>query len=200
METSSVFASTTVNQTAIATLPLNGRDFRDFALLTPRVQDVPGIPSTLRVGGQMGESSLLTVDGADMTNSFFGEYTGSLETQNFVISQEAVQEFQVLTNGFNAEFGRSTGGLMNVVTKSGTNEWRGSAFVFLRDDALTADDRFGNPPDSFSQQQFGGSIGGPIAKEAFFFVAVDAQDKGCSGVYSVRPTGGRGRGTGARDR
>ena len=125
----------------------------------------------------MGESSLLTVDGADMTNSFFGEYTGSLETQNFVISQEAVQEFQVLTNGFNAEFGRSTGGLMNVVTKSGTNEWRGSAFVFLRDDALTADDRFGNPPDSFSQQQFGGSIGGPIAKEAFFFVAVDPQDK-----------------------
>jgi hypothetical protein len=178
VEISGVYASTTINQTAIATLPLNGRDFRDFALLTPRLQEVPGVPSTLRVGGQMGESSLLTVDGADMTNSFFGEYTGSLETQNFVISQEAVQEFQVLTNGFNAEFGRSTGGLMNVVTKSGTNEWRGSAFVFLRDDALTADDPFGNPPDSFSQQQFGGSIGGPIAKDkAFFFFAADAQDK-----------------------
>ena len=178
VETAGVFASTTVNQKAIASLPLNGRDFRDFALLTPRVQEIPGIPSTLRVGGQAGDASLLTVDGADMTNSFFGEYTGSVETQNFVISQEAVQEFRVLTNGFDAEFGRATGALMNVVTKSGTNEWRGSAFVFLRDDVLTAEDPFGNPPDSFSQQQFGGSIGGPIAKEkVFLFVAVDAQDK-----------------------
>jgi len=113
-----------------------------------------------------------------MTNSFFGEYTGSIETENFTISQEAVEEFRVLTNGFDAEFGRSSGALMNVVTKSGTNAWRGSAFLFLRDDALTADDPFGNPPDAFSQQQFGGSLGGPIARDrAFFFLAVDAQDK-----------------------
>jgi hypothetical protein len=178
VETTGVFASAPVNQKAIATLPLNGRDFRDFALLTPRVEVNPGTFSTLRIGGQPGYASLFTVDGADMTNSFFGEYTGSIETSNFTISQEAVQEFQVSTNGFSAEFGRSAGGLLNVVTKSGTNHWRGSAFLFLRDDALTADDPFGNPPDSFSQQQFGGSVGGPVARDkAFFFFAVDLQNK-----------------------
>ena len=113
--------STTLNQKAIATLPINGRDFRDFALLAPGVQQTPGFRSPLRFGGQQGDYSLLSVDGADMTNPFFAEYTGSLETKNFAISQEAVQEFEVLTNGFNAEFGRSTGGVINVVTKSGTN-------------------------------------------------------------------------------
>jgi len=170
--------STTLNQKAIATLPINGRDFRDFALLAPGVQQTPGLRSPLRFGGQQGDYSLLSVDGADMTNPFFAEYTGSLETKNFAISQEAVQEFEVLTNGFNAEFGRSTGGVINVVTKSGTNELRGGGFAFFRDSALKADDPFGNPSDQFDQQQFGASIGGPIAKDkAFFFLAFDAQNR-----------------------
>ncbi len=170
--------STTLNQKAIATLPINGRDFRDFALLAPGVQQVPGLRSPLRFGGQQGDYSMLSVDGADMTNPFFAEYTGSLETKNFAISQEAVQEFEVLTNGFNAEFGRSTGGVINVVTKSGTNEMRGGGFAFFRDSALKADDPFGNPSDQFDQQQFGASIGGPIAKDkAFFFLAFDAQNR-----------------------
>ncbi len=170
--------STTLNQKAIATLPINGRDFRDFALLAPGVQQTPGLRSPLRFGGQQGDYSMLSVDGADMTNPFFAEYTGSLETKNFAISQEAVQEFEVLTNGFNAEFGRSTGGVINVVTKSGTNEMRGGGFAFFRDSALKADDPFGNPSDQFDQQQFGASIGGPIAKDkAFFFLAFDAQNR-----------------------
>ena len=176
VETSRAVASTTLNQEAISTLPINGRDFRDFAKLSPSVQVTPGLRSTLRIGGQQGDYSGFQVDGADMTNGFFAEYAGSVETKNFAISQEAVQEFQVLTNGFNAEFGRSTGGLLNVVTKSGTNEVRGGAFAFFRDSGLKAVDPFGNPSDTFSQQQFGAGIGGPIKEDkAFYFIAFDAQ-------------------------
>ena len=177
IQTRRSIVSTNLNQTAIATLPINGRDFRDFALLTPGAQQTPGLRSPIRFGGQQGDYSMLSVDGADMTNPFFAEYTGSLETRNFTISQEAVQEFQILTNGFDAEFGRSTGGVINVVTKSGTNNIRSSAFIFLKDEELTANDPFGNPPTEFSRQQFGGSFGGPIAKDkAFLFFAVDFQD------------------------
>src|SRR3972149_826288 len=162
----------TVNQTATATLPIKARDFRDFALLSPNAQMTPGLRSPIRFGGQQGDYSVINIDGADFTNPFFAEHSGSLETKNFAISQEAVQEFQVLTNGFNAEFGRSPGGVINVVTKSGTNEWRGSGFIFLRDSALQAEDPFGFKSEDFSQQQFGGSIGGPIARgKAVFFVA-----------------------------
>lgn len=178
VETSRAVASITLNQEAIDTLPINGRDFRGFALLSPRVEVTPGLRSPLRIGGQQGDYSGLQVDGADMTNPFFAEYTGSLETKNFAISQEAVQEFQVLTNGFTAEFGRSTGGMVNVVTKSGTNDVRGGAFAFFRDSGLKTDDPFGNPSDDFSQQQFGAGIGGPIKEDkAFYFVAFDAQKR-----------------------
>ncbi len=175
--TAQAVASTTLNQEAVATLPINGRDFRDFATLTPTATVIPGLRSAIRFGGQSGDYSMLSVDGADMTNPFFAEYTGSSEVKGLTISQEAVQEFQVLANGFAAEFGRSTGGVMNVVTKSGSNEWRGSGFIFLRDSALQSEDPFGFKSEDFSQQQFGGSIGGPIARDkAFFFFAADIQD------------------------
>jgi hypothetical protein len=84
--TSGIHASSTINRIAIATLPLNGRDFRDFALLTPRVQDVPGVPATLRIGGQMGESSLLTVDGADCSRSTRACTNGTSRTSASQIS------------------------------------------------------------------------------------------------------------------
>lgn len=175
--TGQVVVSTTLNQEAVATLPINGRDFRDFATLTPGATVIPGLRSAIRFGGQSGDYSMLSVDGADMTNPFFAEYTGSSEVKGLTISQEAVQEFQVLANGFSPEFGRSTGGVMNVVTKSGSNEWRGSGFLFLRDSALQSEDPFGFKSEDFSQQQFGGSVGGPIAQDkAFFFLAFDIQD------------------------
>jgi hypothetical protein len=178
VETSRAVTSTTLNQEAISTLPISGRDFRDFALLAPSVQQNEGLRASLRFGGQSGDYGLVAVDGADQTNAFFAEYTGSAETQNFTISQEAIQEFQVLTNGFNAEFGRSTGGVVNVVTKSGSNETRASGFGFFRDSALRADDPFGNPSTDFSVQQFGASIGGPIAEDkAFYFFAFDAENR-----------------------
>jgi hypothetical protein len=187
VETSRAVTATTLNQEAISTLPINGRDFRDFALLSPSVQQNEGLRASLRFGGQSGDYGLVAVDGADQTNAFFAEYTGSAETQNFTISQEAVQEFQVLTNGFNAEFGRSTGGVVNVVTKSGTNETRASGFGFFRDSALRADDAFGNPPTDFSVQQYGGSIGGPIARDkAFYFFAFDAENRSDSVITQFR--------------
>src|SRR2546426_7946273 len=85
----------------------------------------------------------LTIDGADNYNNSFGEFFGSLETKNFTIPLDAVQEFQVVTNGFAPEFGRSTGGLINLVTKSGTNDLHGTAFYSYRGDKLTADDALG---------------------------------------------------------
>ena len=177
VETRRSVVSTTLNQEAVSTLPVDGRDFRNFATLSPNASQTPGLRSPIRFGGQQGDYSMLTVDGADMTNSFFAEYAGSLETQNFTISQEAIQEFQILTNGFDAEFGRSTGGVINVVTKSGTNDVRASAFFFHKDENLTANDPFGNPPTQFSRQQVGASVGGPIAEgKAFFFFAADIQD------------------------
>ena len=116
------------------------------------------------------------IDGADSRDNFFGEFFGSLETKNFTIPLEAVQEFQVVTNGFAPEFGRSTGGLLNVVTKSGTNSFSGSAHYFYRGKDLTKDDAIGTPPNIDNQHQFGAAVGGPIKKDKqFFFLAFDVQ-------------------------
>ncbi len=169
-------ASTVIGGEVVAKLPINSRDYRDFALLAPTAQATTGTRGTFRVGGQPGDYLALHVDGADFTNNFFGEFFGSLETKNFTIPMEAVREFQVAAGGFGAELGRSNGGLVNVVTKSGTNQMRGSAAYFLRHHSLTAKDAFGNPPTGLVRHQFGGSLGGPIvANRTFYFVATDMQ-------------------------
>ncbi|KAF0234571.1 MAG: hypothetical protein FD167_4645, partial [bacterium] len=116
-------------------------------------------------------------------NPFFGEQRGGQRPQ-FTISQEAVQEFQVVTFGAPAEFGRSSGGFVNVVTKSGTNQFHGAGFFFFRDQSLTSQNQDAIkamlPTDDFSNYQFGGNLGGPIKRDkAFFFVAYD-QNKGDS--------------------
>ena len=127
-------------------LPINGRDYRDVALLSPTARSIAGTRGTLRVAGQPGDYLALNVDGADFTNNFFGEFFGSLETKNFTIPLEAVQEFEVSAGGLGAQSGRSNGGLVNVVTKSGSNEKHGSLAYFLRHHGLAANDAFGNPP------------------------------------------------------
>jgi len=176
IETTRTTESTLLNRAAVENLPVNGRDFRDFALLAPGAGSSPGLRSPLRFNGQQGDYTGLTVDGADYTDPFFAEFSGSLETKNFAISQEAIQEFQVLTNGFEAEFGRSTGAIINVISKSGTNTFHGGIHEFWRNHALASNDAFGNEPIDFNQNQFGGYIGGPIAQDkAFFFFATDIQ-------------------------
>lgn len=157
-------------------LPFPGRDYRDLAQLSPSAQVVPGLRGNIRLGGQQSDYTGLVIDGADTTNNFFGENFGSLETKNLTVPIEAVQEFQVVTNGFAPEFGRATGGLLNVVTKSGTNDVHGEAHEYYRGSALTKEDALHNPPNIKNQSQFGGSIGFPIRKDRqFLFLSTDVQ-------------------------
>jgi hypothetical protein len=182
VEISRSVTAATFDSREIENLPIAGRDYKNFALNTPNV--VTSSPTsgrtTINLGGMKGIDTNITVDGADFNNTFFGSATGQPEVPYFVVSQEAVQEFQVLANGYSAEFGRSGGGFLNVITKSGTNDIRGSAFFFGRNEALRSTLQDGNGNDltnaQFSQQQFGGSIGGPIVRDkAHFFFAVDRQ-------------------------
>ena len=161
---------------SLDSLPFPGRDYRDLAQLTPSAQVVPGLRGAIRLGGQQSDYNGLVIDGADTTNNFFGENFGSLETKNFTVPIEAVQEFQVVTNGFAPEFGRATGGLLNVITKSGTNDLHGEAHEYFRSGSLTKDDALHNPPNIDKQNQFGGSVGFPIHKDRqWLFLSTDIQ-------------------------
>ena len=176
VDTATAGVTQLLNSADLANLPFPGRDFRDLATLSPSVTVVPGLRGGLRMGGQQSDYSGLVVDGGDLTNNFFGENFGSLETKNLTIPLEAVQEFQVVTNGFAPEFGRATGGLLNVVTRSGTNALHGEAHEYYRGGGLTANDALGNPSNISNQNQFGGSVGFPIHKDRqFLFLSTDIQ-------------------------
>lgn len=172
--------STTVNEKAIRDLPINGRNFLDFALLTPGITRDPR-GGDLSFGGQRGTANSLLVDGGDSNNLFFGQSSGRAGTRNpYSFSQDAVQEFQVNTSGYTAETGRAGGGVINVVTKNGTNDFHGTAFWFFRDRAMNANTfinnsrRIARQPYHFNQ--FGANLGGPLVKDkVFFFFNYDAQ-------------------------
>ena len=124
------------------------------------------------------------IDGADNNNTFFGQTLGRTGSGRapYQFSQDAVQEFQVNRNAYSAEYGRAGGAVINVVTKSGTNDFHGSAFEFYRDKSLNANSYANKiltpirPKAPFRIHQFGGSLGGPIQKDkAFFFVSYDGQ-------------------------
>jgi hypothetical protein len=176
VDTSTAGINQIINQRSLQNLPLSGRDYRDLAELSSSAQVVPGLRGGIRLGGQQSDYAALVIDGQDSFNNFFGEFFGSLETKNFTVPLDSVQEFQVVTNGFAPEFGHASGGLINVVTKSGTNEVHGEAHEFYRGSSLTATDAIGNPPNISNQNQFGGSIGFPIHKDRqFLFLATDIQ-------------------------
>ena len=119
VETARTSISSVVNERAIQNLPVNGRNFLDFATLTPSVVRDPTRQGDLAVGGQKGTLNSLQVDGADNNNTFFGQSFGRTGTRPpYQFSEESVQEFQVNQNGFSAEFGRAGGAVINVVTKS----------------------------------------------------------------------------------
>ncbi|MGI9068992.1 MAG: TonB-dependent receptor [Pyrinomonadaceae bacterium] len=181
VETARTSVSSTVNERAIENLPVNGRNFLDFATLTPGVIRDPTRGGDLSVGGQKGTLNSLQVDGVDNNNTFFGQSLGRTGTRPpYQFSEEAVQEFQVNQNGFSAEFGRAGGAVINVVTKSGTNKFHGGAFEYFRDESLNSNTpqltaRGAKRPKS-QINQFGGRIGGPIVKDrAFFFFTYDGQ-------------------------
>ena len=195
VQTSRSEADSVLNQQAIENLPINGRRFQDFVTLTPTAQVEPS-RQQISLAGQRGVNSNINVDGTDYNNPFFGGIRGG-ERSNFAftIPQESIKEFQVVASGYSAEFGRSTGGIVNAVTKSGSNAWHGSAFYNIRPQEWAKqpkivkeaqDNRnatvapFGVLPLKFvaapTQQQFGGSFGGPIKKDrAFFFAAYEQQ-------------------------
>src|SRR5829696_5013027 len=173
--------STVIGVNQITNLPISRRNYLDYALLTPGVSDADNIAdasdfrvaqtpnSGLSFGGNNGRGNLVAVDGGS-TNTV----SGGVEA---TIAQEGVQEFQVLRNSYNAEFGGSSGGIVNIVSKSGSNRYHGSVFGLFRDERFDARYAFDFNPQSkspFSRQQFGGSLGGPIrADKTFFFTSLE---------------------------
>ncbi len=174
--------STNVSEQQVRDLPINGRNFLDFTVLTPGVTRDPTRTGDLSFGGQRGTSNSLLVDGSDANNVFFGQTNGRTGTGRnpYSFSQDAVQEFQVNTNGYQAEIGRAGGGVINVITKSGTNDFHGTAFEFFRDKSMNANswenNRRGAPKRAYHFNQFGGNLGGPVIKnKLFFFFNYDGQ-------------------------
>jgi hypothetical protein len=130
VETTRTSISSTVDERRVANLPTNGRNFLDFATLTPGIVRDPTRSGDLAVGGQKGTLNSLQIDGASNDNTFFGQSSGRTGSGRAPsqFSIDTVKEFQVNQNGFSAEFGRAAGAVINVVTKSGTNRFTGSAF------------------------------------------------------------------------
>src|SRR5215471_2909271 len=172
----------------IQSLPIAGRLFTDFALLTPGVttgriglQSTFTDPTVTRIsfGGQRDLNNSVTVDGADNINTATG-------SQRATPSQEAVSEFRVVNNSFGAEYGRALGGIVNIVTKSGTNEWHGSVYDYFHNQNTDARSILQPSPqaNTFRQNQFGATLGGPIRKDkTFFFVNFEGQRRAESPTY-----------------
>jgi len=167
-------SSSTLNETTVSTTPILGRKFEDLLTLTPGVSVVQGPDGDeITFSGQRGVFNNVSLDGGDYNNGFFGEQLGG-QRAAIDIPLDAVKEFQVVATGATAEFGRTAGGIINVIPKSGTNEVHGSVFYFQRLEALTAHTSDGKPLKDFRREQFGGTAGGPIRKDkAFFFLSFE---------------------------
>jgi hypothetical protein len=181
VETSRAEGADRIDDAAIRGLPNNGRNFLDFTKLTPGVSIVQGPDGDeLTINGQKGIANNISVDGADFNNPFFGEQRGG-QRPPFTFNMDAVKEVVVVAEGAPAEFGRSNGGFVNVVTKSGTNDLHGTVHSYFKSDSLSsapkrADGTAGEKFD-FSQQQLGFTLGGPLKKDkAFYFLAFDYQN------------------------
>ena len=190
--------ATVVSQQQIQALPTNGRNFMSFSMLTPGVttdrtpQQGASATSGLTFAGQRARSNNITVDGLDNNDATLGSVRATF-------SQEAVQEFQVITNSYSAEFGKASGGVVNIVTRSGSNDLQGNAFYYFRDEALNAKEHFEkkNPAGDridrkkapFSQQQFGGTLGGPIRRNrSFFFLSAERLDTQANNFVNIDDT------------
>ncbi len=205
VETARTQQSSVVDVRQITNLPISRRNYLDYALLTPGVNDADNIAdssdfrvaqtpnSGLSFGGNNGRGNLIAVDGGS-TNTV----SGGVEA---TVNQEAVQEFQVLRNSYNAEFGGASGGIVNIVSKSGANRYNGSLFGLFRSQRFDARNPFDFNPTGkspFSRQQYGGSLGGPISKDkTFFFTALErfGQDEttfvnllNSSNIFQITPS------------
>jgi hypothetical protein len=177
VETTSTQLGAVVNERAVTQLPLNARDTYQLLQLQPGVQSQVGSDlfygsdqsGVVSVNGGRGRSNNYSVNGGDANDQF-------VNLPAVQPSPDSIEEFRVLTNTFDAEFGRNSGSVVNVVTKSGTNQFHGDAFEFFRNKVLNARGFFDIVKPDFKQNQFGGTFGGPIRKDnTFFFLSYEGR-------------------------
>lgn len=197
VETTRTTVSNTIDQARIENLPINERSATGFALTISTVGRDNGRPigpaptSGLNIGGQRGRSTLVQVDGADFTDN-------SINAARSTVSQEAVQEYQITTNSYMPEFGRATGGIVNVVTRRGTSDFTGNLFGFIRHKSIQARNALApvidNDPDKkapYTRAQYGGTFGGPLLKDKlFFFFSLEKRKRQESGFFTGDIVGG----------
>jgi hypothetical protein len=188
-EPTRTMVSSVIDQQKIENLPVNGREFIDFALLAPGVTigdttsgstDVIVEPVTkLSFAGQNIHFNFIAVDGADDVSTASGIQRGTP-------SQESVREFRVINTDYTTEFGRATAGIVNIITKSGTNAWHGSAYDYFRNSEMDARSILSVPGFAvLRQNQFGASVGGPLVKDkTFIFANWEAQRRAESPTYN----------------
>jgi len=196
VETTKTTVSNTIEQVRIENLPINERSATGFALTISTVGRDNGRPvgpaptSGLNIGGQRGRSTLVQVDGADFTDN-------SINAARSTVSQEAVQEYQVTTNSYLPEFGRATGGIVNVVTKRGTRDFDGNIFGFIRHKSIQSRNAFAplvdNDPGKkppYTRAQYGATLGGPLNDNTFFFGSFEQRRRQESGFFTGDVIGG----------
>src|SRR5207248_1321444 len=169
IETQRTSQATTVDKQRIDNLPINGRNYINFTLTNSQAtRDVaPSIgaapTSGINFGGQRARSNLVNVDGVDAVDN-------SVNGIRSTVSQDAVQEFQIITNGYAAEYGRASGGVVNIITRGGTNQFHGGAFAYLRNRYIQATNPFSNVEQpAYTRVQPGATLSGPIVKDKTFF-------------------------------
>jgi hypothetical protein len=172
VDTAESSLGTVVDQRSIQSLPLNGRNFTDFALLTAGAT-TDGDFGMVSFNGISGNFNNYTVDGGNNNNAFFAQQIGRTSIP-YQFSEDVIREFQVTNTGFEAEFGQAGGGLVNTVTKSGTNDVHGDGYYYILDSATNANDaineRNGIAKPHDRRQQFGGTVGGPIIHDRLFYL------------------------------
>src|SRR5262245_48253693 len=176
VETTENAIKTFIDQSKIEELPLKTRDFIDLALLAPGVvtdqaSDARGSETdSVSFGGMNERFKSVWLEGVDFNDEVTGGGSSLSSATRTQLAQEAIQEFQVMANAYSAEYGRSATGVMNIVTKSGTNDLHGNAFYFIRDDSFDKPNYFSQVVQPFKAQQYGVTLGGPIVEDkAHFF-------------------------------
>jgi Carboxypeptidase regulatory-like domain len=192
-----------IESTVVTNLPVNGRDYQKLIFLVPgvagspdQITDSPGSFGVFSVNGARGRANNFLLDGTDMNDGYRNDpainEAGVFGTPATILPIEAIAELRVLSN-FEPEYGRSAGGVVNIVTKSGTNDFHGTGFEFFRNNALDARNFFnqvGSPQNPFHNNQFGGALGGPIKRDkTFFFVDYEGmREKGAEASTACVPT------------
>ncbi len=186
VETQRTSSTDTIDQKRIDNLPINGRNYINFALTDSQVlrDNAPSIgaapTSGLNMSGQRARANLVNVDGADATDN-------STNGVRSTVSQEAVQEFQIITNGYAPEYGRASGGVVNIITRSGSNDFHGDVYGYLRNRNFQAVNPFSTVPDpAYTRVQAGTAFGGPIRKDkTFYYFSYEVTRRHETGFSSV---------------